>query len=87
MYRKTLEFADLKGDEVVYDLYTGTGTIAQYVARNAKQVIGIEAVQEAIDAAKEHAELNGLTNCTFYCGDMKDIFNQEFWNLTLKQMF
>ena len=78
LYRKTLEFADLKGDEVVYDLYTGTGTIAQYVARNAKQVIGIEAVQEAIDAAKEHAELNGLTNCTFYCGDMKDIFNQEF---------
>ncbi|CAI9674927.1 MULTISPECIES: 23S rRNA (uracil(1939)-C(5))-methyltransferase RlmD [Elizabethkingia] len=78
LYRKTLEFADLKGDEVVYDLYTGTGTIAQYVARNAKHVIGIEAVQEAIDAAKEHAELNGLTNCTFYCGDMKDIFNQEF---------
>lgn len=81
LYRKTLEFADLKGDEVVYDLYTGTGTIAQYVARNAKQVIGIEAVQEAIDAAKEHAELNGLTNCTFYCGDMKEIFNQEFLQL------
>ena len=78
LYRKTLEFADLKGDEVVYDLYTGTGTIAQYVAKNAKQVIGIESVQEAIDAAKEHAELNGLSNCTFYCGDMKDIFNDEF---------
>ena len=78
LYRKTLEFADLKGDEVVYDLYTGTGTIAQYVARNAKQVIGIESVQEAIDSAKEHAQLNGLTNCTFYCGDMKDIFNDEF---------
>ncbi|MCS3871545.1 23S rRNA (uracil1939-C5)-methyltransferase [Chryseobacterium ginsenosidimutans] len=56
LYRKTLEFADLKGDEVVYDLYTGTGTIAQYVARNAKHVIGIESVQEAIDAAIEHAE-------------------------------
>ena len=80
LYRKTLEFADLKGDEVVYDLYTGTGTIAQYVARNAKMVIGIESVQEAIDAAKEHAQLNGLENCTFYCGDMKDIFNQEFLN-------
>ena len=53
-------------------------TIAQYVARNAKQVIGIESVQEAIDAAKEHAELNGLSNCTFYCGDMKDIFNDDF---------
>lgn len=78
LYRKTLEFADLKGDEVVYDLYTGTGTIAQYVARNAKQVIGIESVQEAIDAATEHAELNGLDNCTFYCGDMKDVFTEEF---------
>ncbi len=78
LYRKTLEFADLKGHEVVYDLYTGTGTIAQYVARNAKHVIGIESVQEAIDAAKEHAELNGLSNCTFYCGDMKDIFNDDF---------
>lgn len=78
LYRKTLEFADLKGDEVVYDLYTGTGTIAQYVARNAKQVIGIESVQEAIDAAIAHAELNGLTNTTFYCGDMKDVFTEEF---------
>ena len=78
LYRKTLEFADLKGDEVVYDLYTGTGTIAQYVARNVKQVIGIESVQEAIDAAIEHAELNGLTNTTFYCGDMKDVFTEEF---------
>ena len=78
LYRKTLEFADLKGDEVVYDLYTGTGTIAQYVARNAKQVIGIESVQEAIDAAIEHAKLNGLTNATFYCGDMKNVFNDEF---------
>ena len=78
LYRKTLEFADLKGDEVVFDLYTGTGTIAQYVARNAKQVIGIESVPEAIDAAKEHAALNGLTNTTFYCGDMKNVFNDEF---------
>lgn len=78
LYRKTLEFADLKGDEVVYDLYTGTGTIAQYVARNAKHVIGIESVPEAIEAAREHAELNGLSNCTFYCGDMKAVFNDEF---------
>lgn len=78
LYRKTLEFADLKGDEVVYDLYTGTGTIAQYVAKNAKQVIGIESVPEAIDAANEHAKLNGLDNCTFYCGDMKNVFNDEF---------
>lgn len=78
LYRKTLEFADLKGNEVVYDLYTGTGTIAQYVARNAQHVIGIESVPEAIEAAREHAELNGLTNCTFYCGDMKEVFNDEF---------
>lgn len=78
LYRKTLEFADLKGDEVVYDLYTGTGTIAQYIARNAKEVIGIEAVPEAIEAAKEHAALNGLENCTFYCGDMKQVFTDEF---------
>ncbi len=78
LYRKTLEFADLQGNEVVYDLYTGTGTIAQYVARNAKKVIGIESVPEAIAAAKEHAELNGLKNCEFFCGDMKDIFTEEF---------
>ncbi|WP_333853352.1 23S rRNA (uracil(1939)-C(5))-methyltransferase RlmD [Epilithonimonas sp.] len=78
LYRKTLEFAELTGDQVVYDLYTGTGTIAQYVARNAKHVIGIEAVQEAIDAAIEHAELNGLNNTTFYAGDMKNVFNDEF---------
>lgn len=78
LYRKTLEFADLKGDEVVYDLYTGTGTIAQYVARKAKQVIGIESVQEAINAAIEHAALNGLANTTFYCGDMKNVFNDAF---------
>jgi 23S rRNA (uracil1939-C5)-methyltransferase len=78
LYRKTLEFADLQGDEVVYDLYTGTGTIAQYIARNAKQVIGIESVPEAIEAAKEHAQLNGLDNCTFYCGDMKAVFTDEF---------
>lgn len=78
LYRKTLEFAELTGDQVVYDLYTGTGTIAQYVARNAKHVIGIEAVQEAIDAAVEHAELNGLSNTTFYAGDMKNVFNDEF---------
>lgn len=78
LYRKTLEFADLKGNETVYDLYTGTGTIAQYVARNAKQVIGIESVPEAIDSAIEHAKLNGLENCTFYCGDMKDVFTEDF---------
>ena len=78
LYKVAREFAGLTGNELVYDLYTGTGTIAQYVARNAKQVIGIESVQEAIDAAIEHAKLNGLTNTTFYCGDMKNVFNDEF---------
>ena len=78
LYRKTLEFADINENQVVYDLYTGTGTIAQYIARHAKQVIGIEAVSEAIDAAKENAKLNGLNNCTFYCGDMKEVFTEEF---------
>lgn len=78
LYRKTLEFADINENQVVYDLYTGTGTIAQYIARHAKQVIGIEAVQEAIDAANENAKLNGLSNCTFYCGDMKEVFTEEF---------
>jgi 23S rRNA (uracil-5-)-methyltransferase rumA len=78
LYRKTLEFADIQENHVVYDLYTGTGTIAQYMARHAKKVIGIEAVQEAINAAIENAELNGLNNCTFYCGDMKEVFTEEF---------
>ena len=78
LYRKTLEFADINENQVVYDLYTGTGTIAQYIARHAKQVIGIEAVPEAIDAAKENAKLNGLANCIFYCGDMKEVFTEEF---------
>lgn len=78
LYRKTLEFADISANDTVYDLYTGTGTIAQYLARTAKQVIGIEAVPEAIIAAKEHAALNGLENCTFYCGDMKEVFTAEF---------
>lgn len=78
LYRKTLEFADINENDVVYDLYTGTGTIAQYLAKNAKLVIGIESVQEAIDAAIEHAKLNGLENCKFYCGDMKEVFTEEF---------
>jgi len=78
LYKITRDFAGLKGDETVYDLYTGTGTIAQFVSKNAQKVVGVEAVQEAIDAAKENAERNGITNCTFYCGDMKDIFTDEF---------
>ncbi|SMC44123.1 23S rRNA (uracil(1939)-C(5))-methyltransferase RlmD [Moheibacter sediminis] len=78
LYKITRDFADLKGDEVVYDLYTGTGTIAQFVSKKAKKVVGVEAVQEAIDAANANAERNNITNCTFYCGDMKDIFDDNF---------
>lgn len=78
LYKITRDFAGLKGDETVYDLYTGTGTIAQFVSKKAKKVVGVEAVQEAIDAANENALRNGIDNCTFYCGDMKDIFTDEF---------
>lgn len=78
LYKITRDFADLKGDELVYDLYTGTGTIAQFVSKKAKKVVGVEAVQEAIDAAYVNAELNNITNCVFYCGDMKDVFDDEF---------
>lgn len=78
LYKITRDFAGLKGDELVYDLYTGTGTIAQFVSKKAKKVIGVEAVQEAINAANENAERNGIENCVFYCGDMKDFFSDEF---------
>ncbi len=78
LYKVTRDFADLKGDELVYDLYTGTGTIAQFVATNAKKVIGVEAVPDAISAAKENAQLNGIENVEFYVGDMKNVFNTDF---------
>lgn len=78
LYRVTRDFANLKGDELVYDLYTGTGTIAQFVAKKAKKVIGVEAVPDAIAAAKENAQLNGIDNVEFYVGDMKNVFNEPF---------
>ncbi|MFM2213065.1 MAG: rRNA ((5))-methyltransferase RlmCD, partial [Bacteroidota bacterium] len=78
LYKITREFAGLTGDEVVYDLYTGTGTIAQFVSKQAKKVIGVEAVPEAIADAKENAKRNRITNCEFYVGDMKNVFNDEF---------
>jgi 23S rRNA (uracil1939-C5)-methyltransferase len=80
LYKITRDFADLKGDELVYDLYTGTGTIAQFVAKKANKVIGVEAVPDAITAAKENAQLNGITNVEFYVGDMKSVFNDDFIN-------
>lgn len=78
LYKVAREFADLKGDEVVYDLYTGTGTIAQFVSNKASKVIGIEYVTEAIEDAKTNAKNNGITNCEFYAGDMKDILTSDF---------
>ncbi|MDC7996172.1 23S rRNA (uracil(1939)-C(5))-methyltransferase RlmD [Altibacter sp. HG106] len=78
LYKVVREFAALEGDERVYDLYTGTGTIAQFVAANAKEVIGVEAVPEAISAAIENAERNQIANTKFVVGDMKKVFNYEF---------
>ena len=78
LYSVAREFAALTGDEVVFDLYTGTGTIAQFVSRKAAKVIGIEYVPEAIEDARANAEANGITNCTFFAGDMKDVLNARF---------
>ena len=78
LYKITRNFAGLTGDELVYDLYTGTGTIAQFVAKQAKKVIGVEAVPDAITAAKENAQLNGINNVEFFVGDMKHVFNNAF---------
>ena len=72
------EYAGLTGSETVYDLYTGTGTIAQFVSRSAKKVIGIEYVPEAIEDAKANALANGIANCEFFAGDMKDILTDDF---------
>jgi len=80
LYKITREFAGLTGNELVYDLYTGTGTIAQFVAKQAKRVIGIEVIPDAIAAAKENAKLNNIENVKFYVGDMKTIFNIDFIN-------
>ncbi|ADY28066.1 23S rRNA (uracil(1939)-C(5))-methyltransferase RlmD [Cellulophaga lytica] len=78
LYKITRDFAELSGDELVYDLYTGTGTIAQFVSKKAKKVVGIEAVPEAIEDAKANAKHNKIDNTVFYAGDMKKIFNPEF---------
>ena len=78
LYSVAREFAALTGDEVVYDLYTGTGTIAQFVSRKASKVIGIEYVPEAIEDARANAAANGITNCEFFAGDMKDVLSDKF---------
>jgi len=78
LYKYTKEFAELTGSEMVYDLYTGTGSIACYIADSAKKVVGVEYVPEAVEDAFVNKELNGLENLDFYAGDMKDVLNQEF---------
>lgn len=78
LYKVAREFAALTGDEVVYDLYTGTGTIANFVAAHAKKVVGIEYVEDAIIDARVNAELNGFDNLIFFAGDMKDILTRDF---------
>lgn len=80
LYKVARDFAGLTGNELVYDLYTGTGTIANFVSGKAKKVIGIEYVPEAIEDAKVNSNINGITNTLFYAGDMKDILTQDFIN-------
>lgn len=79
LYKVARDFAGLQGDEVVYDLYTGTGTIANFVARNCKKVIGIEYVPEAIEDARINASINDIKNTSFYAGDIKNILNADFF--------
>ena len=80
LYSVTRDFAGLTGNELVYDLYTGTGTIANFVAKKAKQVVGIEYVPEAIEDAKVNSAINSIENTLFYAGDMKDLLTQDFIN-------
>jgi len=78
LYKIAREYADLKGDETVYDLYTGTGTIANFIAKNAKKVVGIESVPSAIEDAKENSKLNGIENTVFYAGDILKLLDDDF---------
>jgi 23S rRNA (uracil1939-C5)-methyltransferase len=78
LYQVAWEYAQLKGDEVVYDLYTGTGTIACFIASNVKKVVGLEYVAAAVEDAKVNSKLNGLTNTSFFAGDIKDLLDDSF---------
>jgi 23S rRNA (uracil1939-C5)-methyltransferase len=78
LYQVTREFAGLKGHEILYDLYTGTGTIANFMAGRASLVVGLESVPESIEDAKVNSQLNGIENTRFFAGDMKDIFSDAF---------
>jgi 23S rRNA (uracil1939-C5)-methyltransferase len=78
LYKITRNLCQLKGDEIVYDLYTGTGTIANFIAKKAKKVVGVEYVPDAVIDAKNNSEFNNITNTAFFAGDMKDVLNEEF---------
>ncbi|HEK20909.1 23S rRNA (uracil(1939)-C(5))-methyltransferase RlmD [Mucilaginibacter sp.] len=78
LYEITRDFAGFKGDELVYDLYTGAGTIANFVAGHVRQVVGVEYVPSAIEDAKVNSEINNITNTKFYAGDMKDVLTPGF---------
>lgn len=80
LYKVTREFADIQPNDIVYDLYTGTGTIANFIAKQANKVIGVEYVPEAIKDAVKNSANNGITNTTFFAGDMKDILTNDFVN-------
>jgi 23S rRNA (uracil1939-C5)-methyltransferase len=79
LYKVVREFAQLQGNEIVYDLYTGTGTIANFIAGNVKKVVGIEYVADAIEDARENSKLNNITNTVFYAGDIKSVLNNDFY--------
>jgi 23S rRNA (uracil1939-C5)-methyltransferase len=79
LYRTAKDFAGLTGKEIVYDLYSGTGTIANYVARHAVKVIGIEYVDEAVQDARINSEINGIHNTQFFAGDMRDVLSEDFF--------
>ena len=80
LYKVTREFAELKAEDTLYDLYTGTGTIANFCARHAKRVVGVEYVPEAIEDAVINSQINGIENTIFYAGDMKDVLSDDFVN-------
>lgn len=80
LYAKALEMAKLDGNEIVYDLYTGTGTIANYLAKKAKKVVGVELIKEAIDDARNNAKLNNITNSVFEFGDISETLNSDFYD-------
>jgi 23S rRNA (uracil1939-C5)-methyltransferase len=78
LYKKILELSQASKEDIVYDLYTGVGTIALYFARYVKKVIGVEIIESAIEDAKENAKLNDIKNSLFFCGDVKDVVTEDF---------